>query len=187
MIARFRADQSPARVQAELDTINSRYRAQFGSYVDATKYDHPVTMLYVDGDQLTLIHYCDAGNRPRMIGKMSPDGKTVEFEFKDISGGMDHHMHHSVFTILDANPDNLETASRFLDDKVRTVHAWYEPNHAAGFDLVVFPLAFRGERAELYRQPPAPLVAVHDWAWRQRGNGVLVSLFLLKRLNLVRS
>ena len=45
MIARFRADQSSARVQAELDTINSRYRAQFGSYVDATKYDLSATSL----------------------------------------------------------------------------------------------------------------------------------------------
>ena len=32
-----------------------------GTPLDATKYDHPVTMLYLDGDQLTLIHYCDAG------------------------------------------------------------------------------------------------------------------------------
>lgn len=74
-----------------------------GTLLDATKYDHPVTMLYVDGDQLTLIHYCDAGNRPRMTGKMSPDGKTVEFELKDISGSTEEHMHHSVFTIIDAN------------------------------------------------------------------------------------
>ena len=66
-----------------------------GTPLDATKYDHPVTMLYVDGDQLTLVHYCDAGNRPRMTGKMSPDGKTVEFEFKDISGSPEYHMHHS--------------------------------------------------------------------------------------------
>src|SRR5437868_7118719 len=64
-----------------------------GTPLDATKYDHPVTMLYVDGEQLTLIHYCDAGNRPRMIGKMSPDGKRVEFDFVDITGRNQHqHM-----------------------------------------------------------------------------------------------
>ncbi len=90
-------------------------------------------------------------------------------------------------TLLDADADNLETASRFLDGGVRRIHAWYAPEHAAGYDLVVFPLAFRGDRAELYRQPPAPLVVVHDWAWRRRGQGVMVSPLLLKRLNLVRS
>jgi hypothetical protein len=75
-----------------------------GTPLDFTKYDHPVTMVYLDGDQLNLIHYCDAGNRPRMIGKMSPDGKTVEFEFADITGrNQKQHMHHGVFTIIDAN------------------------------------------------------------------------------------
>jgi len=71
---------------------------------DATKYDHPVTMFYVDTDRLTLVHYCDAGNRPRMVGKLSPDGKKVEFEFVDLSGGNNYgHMYHAVFTIIDAN------------------------------------------------------------------------------------
>src|SRR5882672_8414755 len=54
--------------------------------LDASKYDHPVTMLYLDNDRLNLVHYCDAGNRPRMTGKMSPDGKSIEFEFADVSG-----------------------------------------------------------------------------------------------------
>ena len=77
-----------------------------GTPLDPTKYDHPVTMLYVDvdTDRLTLVHYCDAGNRPRMTGKISPDGKTVEFDFLDVAGGTEHgHMHHVVFTTIDAN------------------------------------------------------------------------------------
>ena len=61
--------------------------------LDATKYDHPVTMLYLDDDQLNLVHYCDAGNRPHMVGKMSPDGKTVEFTLVDISGGNETWAH----------------------------------------------------------------------------------------------
>jgi hypothetical protein len=73
-----------------------------GTPLDPTKYDHPVTMLYVDEDRLTLVHYCDAGNRPRMTGQISPDGKTLEFEFADLSGGDQYgHMYHAVFTMID--------------------------------------------------------------------------------------
>lgn len=75
-----------------------------GKPLDPTKYDHPVTMLYVDGDQLNLVHYCDAGNRPRMVARTSADGKTVEFDFADLSGGNENgHMSHAVFTFIDGN------------------------------------------------------------------------------------
>jgi hypothetical protein len=94
-----------------------------GTPLDATKYDHPVTMLYLDGDQLTLVHYCDAGNRPRMTGKMSPSGKTVEFELKDISGSAEYHMHHSVFTIIDDN-HHTEDWTFMMNDK--PIHAHFD-------------------------------------------------------------
>jgi hypothetical protein len=74
-----------------------------GSPDDPTKNDHPVTMFYVDGDRLNLVHYCDAGNRPHMVARSSPDGKTLEFDFADLSGGNEQgHMYHAVFTFLDA-------------------------------------------------------------------------------------
>lgn len=75
-----------------------------GTPLDPAKYDHPVTMLYLDGDKLNLVHYCDAGNRPHMVAHSAADGKTVEFAFADMSGSNDYgHMNHSVFTFVDGD------------------------------------------------------------------------------------
>jgi hypothetical protein len=90
------------------------------------------------------------------------------------------------FLIIDWSADNLATAAAFLPGEVITLHASYEPAQLEGVDLAVFPLAFVGDRAALYDHPPAPVVLVHDWLWRRRGPGAVVSLLLLKRLNRVR-
>ena len=110
------------RVTSRGNTLVHEFQ-EAGTPLDASKYDHPVTMLYVDGQQLTLVHYCDAGNRPRMTGKSSPDGKTIEFEFKDISGSTEYHMHHSVFTIIDEN-HHTEDWTFMMKDK--PIHAHFD-------------------------------------------------------------
>jgi hypothetical protein len=76
--------------------------------------------------------------------------------------------------------------SSSTDELVQFLHAVYEPAMVKGCDLAVFPLAFVGNRPALYREPPAPAVLIHDWLWHRRGTSAIVSLFLLKRLNLVR-
>jgi len=93
-----------------------------GTPDDPTKYDHPVTMLYLDGDRLLLTHYCDAGNRPRMVARTSPDGKTVEFDFLDLSGGNEYgHMYHAKFTVIDTDHHTEEWTYMMPGDK--PVHA----------------------------------------------------------------
>jgi hypothetical protein len=94
-----------------------------GTADDPTKYDHPVTMLYLDNDRLLLTHYCDAGNRPRMVARSSPDGKKVEFEFLDLSGGTQYgHMDHAVFTIVDANHHTEDWTYMMPGDKPMHAH-----------------------------------------------------------------
>jgi hypothetical protein len=83
--------------------------------------DDPITMFYLDDGRLMLTHYCDAGNRPRMTGKMSADGKTLDFEFLDIAGDMKYHMHHSAFTVIDAN-HHTEDWTFMVGDKPIQAH-----------------------------------------------------------------
>jgi len=94
-----------------------------GTPDDPTK-DDPITMFYVDGDRLTLVHYCDAGNRPRMVAKSSPDGKTIEFDFLDVAGGTQYgHMHHVVFNLIDANHHTEDWTFMMPGDKPMRGHA----------------------------------------------------------------
>ncbi len=85
--------------------------------------DNPITMFYVDGDRLLLTHYCDAGNRPRMVGKISPDGKTVEFSFLDVSGSTERGMmNRIVITITDANHHTEEITYTLPGNKSFVAH-----------------------------------------------------------------
>jgi hypothetical protein len=97
-------------------------------------------------------------------------------------------------TVVDASEENLRTAARFLragaeraGGEIEMVNRRYDPRLDDGADLLVVPLAYEGDKQEFYRRASGPAVLVHDWIWRRRGSGRLVSALLLKRLNRVGS
>ena len=89
--------------------------------------------------------------------------------------------------VIDARAESIQTAQSLLHESVECVCEWYDPIRHTGFDLVVIPLSFSGDREGLYRRLPGPAVLFHDWMWRRRGRSTIVSVFLLKRLNLVKA
>ncbi len=94
-----------------------------GTVEDPARYDHPVTMFYLDSNRLLLTHYCDAGNRPRMAARRSADGKTVEFDFLDVAGNLQYgHMQHAVFTVIDENHHTEDWTFLMPGDKPMRAH-----------------------------------------------------------------
>ena len=92
----------------------------------------------------------------------------------------------SRLTLIDLSAGNLDVARGFfVDGDVDLINRRFEPGQTCDFDLLIIPLAFSGDRAAIYRRPPARFVLVHDWLWRPRGTSIVVSWLLLKRLNLV--
>jgi hypothetical protein len=66
--------------------------------------DDPITMFHIDGDRLVLTHYCDAGNQPHMTATVSPDGKTIVFDFvsaANLLSSQHGHMQRATFKFID--------------------------------------------------------------------------------------
>jgi hypothetical protein len=87
--------------------------------------------------------------------------------------------------VIDCDAANVRAAQAFPLGDTEFVNERYDPDRHTGFDLVVIPLAYVGDRDRLYRSPPAAALLVHDWLWRHTPRSKVVSWFLLKRLNLV--
>lgn len=82
-----------------------------------------ITMFHLDGDRLLMTHYCATGNQPRMVGKMSPDGKAVTFDFLDVTNfnsTQPGHMQQLVVTMLDSNHHTEDWT--FLDQDGKQEH-----------------------------------------------------------------
>lgn len=81
------------------------------------------TMVYLEGDRLTLVHYCEAGNRPRMVARRSPDQQTVEFDFVDISGSpRPAYLSHFVFSMIDVDHRTEDWTFTLPGDKLLHAH-----------------------------------------------------------------
>jgi hypothetical protein len=68
--------------------------------------DDPITLFHLDGERLLLTHYCDAGNQPRMVATISPDGKTIVFDFVEATNLLSSqmgHMQRVTFTFIDSD------------------------------------------------------------------------------------
>jgi hypothetical protein len=88
--------------------------------------------------------------------------------------------------VLEADGGHAAIARRLLGDATPISVERYGGTPLAEVDLAVIPLAYLGSRRQIYARPPARAVLVHDWIWSRHGTGVVVSPWLLKRLNLVR-
>jgi hypothetical protein len=65
--------------------------------------ENMITMIHLDRGRLLLTHYCSAGNQPRMVGTISPDGNTVTFKFLDATNllpAQGGHMQSVVFHLI---------------------------------------------------------------------------------------
>jgi len=81
------------------------------------------TAIYLEGDRLTLVHYCEAGNRPRLVARKSPDHKAVEFDFVDISGSTrPAYLHGFVFTPITSDHHTEDWTFMLPGDKLLRAH-----------------------------------------------------------------
>ena len=70
------------------------------------KQEDMISMIHMDRDRLLLTHYCAAGNQPRMQATLSPDGKSISFDFVDatnLAARDTPHMRSVIFMFVDSN------------------------------------------------------------------------------------
>jgi hypothetical protein len=117
------AENRPVQVSFRLTSHGSALMSEIQGDEDM------ISMFHLDGDHLMMTHYCAVGNQPRMIGTMSPDGKTMTFTFVDATNlisSQPGHMQQLVVTMIDDNHHTEDWAFLAADGKTQ---------HHALFDL----------------------------------------------------
>ena len=95
--------------QGEPLTITFRETAGGSAILSEIEGEHAhdmVSMIHLDNGRLLMTHYCTTGNQPRMSASLSPDGKSVTFNYVDATNLKSPdagHMQKVVFNIADAD------------------------------------------------------------------------------------
>jgi len=105
-------------------TAQVTFRLTGGGSALLSEIDHEnmISVFHLDGDRLLMTHYCAAGNQPRMVGRLSPDGKTLTFDFLDatnLASSQAGHMNRVVFILPDAT-HQVEEWTFLSEGKERT-------------------------------------------------------------------
>ena len=62
------------------------------------------TLIFLEDGRLTLVHYCEAGNRPRLVARAAPGSRAIDFEFATLSGSREPtYVQGCRFGFLDAS------------------------------------------------------------------------------------
>jgi hypothetical protein len=89
------------------------------------------TLIYLDDGRLTLVHYCDAGNRPRLVAHRSTDPRTTGFEFVDISGSKSPlYLQQFAFNLADA--DHHTEDMTFMMGGAKQLRAHFDLKRTSG-------------------------------------------------------
>jgi hypothetical protein len=95
----------PIQVSYRLTAGGSAVMSEILSQMQG-KHEDMISMIHMDGDRLLLTHYCAAGNQPRMQATLSPDGKSITFDFVDatnLAARDTPHMRSVIFKFVDSN------------------------------------------------------------------------------------
>lgn len=112
-----KASDNKATLDIELTAGGSALLEKF-RMVEQGKPVEMITMYYLDGGQVKLTHYCEAGNQPTMRGTYAPESKTLTFNFEsatNLKSANDGHMHHAVYKFIDN--DHFQTTWTFRKDQ----------------------------------------------------------------------
>ena len=95
----------PIQVSYRLTAGGSAVMSEILSQMQG-KQEDMISMIHMDGARLLLTHYCAAGNQPRMQATLSPDGKSISFDFVDatnLAARDTPHMRSVIFKFVDSN------------------------------------------------------------------------------------